>query len=72
MITKITGKLLDVGNVAATLEIDAFEYEVLIPEFNPTAASVAARAIGQSVYDSLPGRESGPWSADSSLRGVFA
>jgi Holliday junction DNA helicase RuvA len=34
LITKITGKLLDVAQDAATLEIDAFEYEVLIPEFN--------------------------------------
>ena len=34
MITKITGKLLAVGDDTATLEIDAFEYEVLIPEFN--------------------------------------
>jgi Holliday junction DNA helicase RuvA len=34
LITKITGKLLDVGDEAATLEIDAFHYEVLIPEFN--------------------------------------
>lgn len=34
MITKITGKLLAVADEAATLEIDSFEYEVLIPEFN--------------------------------------
>ena len=34
MITKITGKLLAVADEAATLEIQAFEYEVLIPEFN--------------------------------------
>ncbi|MGE3780708.1 MAG: Holliday junction branch migration protein RuvA [Pirellulaceae bacterium] len=34
MITKITGKLLAVAEEAATLEVDAFEYEVLIPEFN--------------------------------------
>lgn len=34
MITKITGKLLAVVDEAATLEIQAFEYEVLIPEFN--------------------------------------
>ena len=33
MITKITGKLLSVRPDAATLEHDAFEYEVLIPEF---------------------------------------
>jgi len=33
LITKITGKLLSVGDDQATLEIDAFEYEVLIPEF---------------------------------------
>ncbi len=34
MITKVTGKLLAVADDAATLEIQAFEYEVLIPEFN--------------------------------------
>lgn len=34
MITKITGKLLAVADDAATLEIQVFEYEVLIPEFN--------------------------------------
>lgn len=34
LITKVTGKLIHVGQEAATLEIDAFEYEVLIPEFN--------------------------------------
>ena len=34
MITKVTGKLLTVADDAATLEIDSFEYEVLIPEFN--------------------------------------
>ena len=34
MITKITGKLLSVSGDTATLAIDAFEYEVLIPEFN--------------------------------------
>jgi len=33
MITKITGKLLHVGEQTLTLSIDAFEYEVLIPEF---------------------------------------
>ncbi len=33
MITKITGKLQSVGDDQATLEIDAFEYQVLIPEF---------------------------------------
>ena len=33
MITKITGKLLSVRQDAATLAHDAFEYEVLIPEF---------------------------------------
>ena len=33
MITKITGKLLYVGEQTLTLGIDAFEYEVLIPEF---------------------------------------
>jgi len=33
LITKITGKLLSVGDDQATLAIDAFEYQVLIPEF---------------------------------------
>ena len=33
MITKITGELLQVGEQTLTLRIDAFEYEVLIPEF---------------------------------------
>ena len=33
MITKITGKLLAVADDVATLGIDAFEYEVLIPDF---------------------------------------
>lgn len=33
LITKITGKLLHVGQQTLTLGIDAFEYEVLIPEF---------------------------------------
>lgn len=32
MITKISGKLLAVNDAAATLEVDAFEYEVMIPE----------------------------------------
>lgn len=34
MITKITGKLLDVQPEKVTLGVDAFEYEVLIPEYN--------------------------------------
>jgi len=34
LITKITGKLLAVADEAATLEVDAVEYEVLIPDFN--------------------------------------
>lgn len=34
MITKLTGKLLSVDEETATLEVDAFEYEVLIPDFN--------------------------------------
>lgn len=33
MITKITGKLLCLTHEYATLGIDAFEYEVLVPEF---------------------------------------
>jgi Holliday junction DNA helicase RuvA len=32
VITKISGKLLAVNDAAATLEVDAFEYEVMIPE----------------------------------------
>ncbi len=32
MITKISGKLLAVSDTAATVEVDAFEYEVMIPE----------------------------------------
>lgn len=34
MITKLTGKLLTVDEETAILEVDAFEYEVLIPDFN--------------------------------------
>ena len=33
MITKITGKLISVAGDTATLEVDAFEYAVMIPEF---------------------------------------
>lgn len=33
MITKVTGQLLAVGNEEATLAIEAFEYQILIPEF---------------------------------------
>ncbi len=33
MITKITGKLLTVGEGSLTLEVEAMEYSVLIPEF---------------------------------------
>ncbi len=33
MITKITGRLVSVAEDQATLAIDAFEYQVLIPEF---------------------------------------
>ncbi len=33
MITKITGKLISVDQDVATLQVDAFEYAVLIPEF---------------------------------------
>jgi Holliday junction DNA helicase RuvA len=32
LITKISGKLLAVSDAAATLEVDAFEYQVMIPE----------------------------------------
>ncbi len=34
MITKLTGKLLSVDDDAATLAVEPFEYEVLIPDFN--------------------------------------
>ena len=34
MITKLTGKLLVVDDNSATLEVEPFEYEVLIPDFN--------------------------------------
>jgi Holliday junction DNA helicase RuvA len=34
LITKITGQLVALHNESLTLKIDAFEYEVLIPEFN--------------------------------------
>lgn len=33
MITKLTGKLLRLGDDRATIEVPPFEYEVLIPEF---------------------------------------
>ena len=33
LITKITGQLAALQNDTLTLKIDAFEYEVLIPEF---------------------------------------
>jgi Holliday junction DNA helicase RuvA len=33
VITRITGTLLNVGDDRVTLEVDAFEYQVLIPEF---------------------------------------
>jgi len=33
LITKITGNLTSVGDDRAVLEVDAFEYQVLIPEF---------------------------------------
>lgn len=33
MITKITGRLVSLGDDQATLGIEAFEYEVLVPEF---------------------------------------
>src|SRR4029434_3484401 len=34
LITKITGKLVALNEDVATLGIDAFEYEVLIPDFS--------------------------------------
>ena len=46
MITKITGKLLAVEGDTATLQIDSFEYEVLIPDFNRRQLQTR---IGQSV-----------------------
>jgi Holliday junction DNA helicase RuvA len=33
MITKITGALAHIGETTLTLRVDAFEYEILIPEF---------------------------------------
>lgn len=46
MITKITGRLLAVADNDATLGIDAFEYEVLIPEY--TRRQLQSR-LGQPV-----------------------
>jgi Holliday junction DNA helicase RuvA len=34
LITKVTGVLLNVANDQATLEVEAFEYQILIPDFN--------------------------------------
>lgn len=33
MITKISGKLVELGAAEATIEVGAFEYQVLVPEF---------------------------------------
>jgi holliday junction DNA helicase RuvA len=33
MITKITGKLVELGAAEATIEVGAFEYQILVPEF---------------------------------------
>jgi Holliday junction DNA helicase RuvA len=46
LITKITGRLASLGDDQATLGIDAFEYEVLIPEF--TRRQLQHR-VGESV-----------------------
>ncbi|HEX4129645.1 MAG TPA: Holliday junction branch migration protein RuvA [Pirellulales bacterium] len=46
MITKVTGQLLALGEEVLTLKIDAFEYEVRIPEF--TRRHLQGR-IGESV-----------------------
>ncbi len=46
MITKITGKLLSLGDDYATLGVDAFEYEVRIPEFTRRQLQ---QKIGQAV-----------------------
>ena len=46
MITKITGKLLAVGDDRATLLIDAFEYEVAIPEY---ARRQLQNQLGESI-----------------------
>jgi holliday junction DNA helicase RuvA len=46
MITKITGQLAAVHGDTLTLKIDAFEYEVLIPEFNRRTLQ---NQLGQSV-----------------------
>jgi len=34
MITKITGRLVELGDEKATLEVPPFEYEVLVPDFS--------------------------------------
>lgn len=46
MITRITGELLAVNNDVVTLGIDAFQYEVLIPEF---ARRKLQQRIGEAV-----------------------
>ena len=46
MITKITGKLAQLGNEALTLAVGPFEYEVLIPEF---ARRRLQSALGQEI-----------------------
>ena len=46
MITKITGNLLKLTDEAATLGIDAFEYEVFVPEFTRRQLQ---SLVGQSV-----------------------
>ncbi|HVX64596.1 MAG TPA: Holliday junction branch migration protein RuvA [Pirellulales bacterium] len=46
MITKITGKLLSLGDDHATLGVEAFEYEVRIPEFTRRQLQ---QKIGQAV-----------------------
>ena len=51
MISKITGKLVHLDETSATLEIDAFEYQVFIPEFvrrqlqNSQGETVSLRTI---------------------------
>ena len=46
MITKLTGKLLSIEDEAATIEVEPFEYQVLIPDFNRRQLQ---SQVGQSV-----------------------
>jgi len=46
LITKLTGKLLSIEDEAATIEVEPFEYQVLIPDFNRRQLQ---SQVGQSV-----------------------